>query len=235
MAPPTDTLVDPATVALLLADGRLPTGGHVSSAGLEPALRGGMPAESIREWMIGRATTVSLTEAGTAVVAAHLARRSPGQNTTAAGLDAVTAAWAARTPSPVQRRLSRQLGRGYVRLATAVWAAAVGDTMNPRGPQPPRSVVLGVIAAAAGIEAASLVRLVVYEEAQAAASAALKLEPQDPLLVAGFVLDACAAAEPHVAAVAACRRPEEIPAASTPQSEGWTQAHSLLTERLFRA
>lgn len=79
MAPPTDTLVDPATVALLLADGRLPTGGHVSSAGLEPALRGGMPAESIREWMIGRATTVSLTEAGTAVVAAHLARRSPGR------------------------------------------------------------------------------------------------------------------------------------------------------------
>jgi urease accessory protein len=34
--------VSPMTLAMLFADARLPVGGHVSSAGLEPALAAGM-------------------------------------------------------------------------------------------------------------------------------------------------------------------------------------------------
>ena len=35
----------PEVVALMLADGRLPTGGHTQSAGLEPAVRAGLGAD----------------------------------------------------------------------------------------------------------------------------------------------------------------------------------------------
>ena len=62
-----------ATVAMLLADARLPSGGHAHSAGLEPALLGGLAAADVPAALTARARTTSLVEAGTAVVARHLA------------------------------------------------------------------------------------------------------------------------------------------------------------------
>ncbi|HKT55706.1 MAG TPA: urease accessory protein UreF, partial [Microbacterium sp.] len=60
------------TLAMLLADARLPTGGHAHSAGVEPALQGGMPASEVPALIRGRAVTSSLVDAGTAVVARHV-------------------------------------------------------------------------------------------------------------------------------------------------------------------
>ncbi|MBE9928093.1 urease accessory protein UreF, partial [Cellulosimicrobium cellulans] len=57
----------------LLADARLPTGGHTQSAGLEPALRAGMPAARVPDYVRARLATVTRTEAATAVVARHAA------------------------------------------------------------------------------------------------------------------------------------------------------------------
>ncbi|MEL7975574.1 urease accessory UreF family protein [Isoptericola sp. F-RaC21] len=244
----------PATVALLLADARLPGGGHAHSASLEPALRGGMPPSDVPAWMVGRATTVSLVEAGTAVVAARLlADAEPGAPEHGSRVDAVVRAWAARTPSPALRDASRLLGRGYLRVARTLWpgSAAVRvlvdhdaasrrpDGHAPGGPRGagalPRAVVLGAIAAATGLPPADVVRLTVYDDAQTAASALLKLEPLDPLAPARWVLDACAAAEEHVLRVAACATPEDIPASGAPLTEGWAEAHALTTQRLFRA
>ncbi|MCZ2264011.1 urease accessory UreF family protein, partial [Isoptericola sp. QY 916] len=99
----------------------------------------------------------------------------------------------------------------------------------------PRAVVLGAICAAAGVPPADVVRLTVYDDAQAAASALLKLEPLDPLAPARWVLDACAAAEEHVLRVAACATPEDIPSSGAPLTEGWAEAHAVTTQRLFRA
>ena len=62
-----------ATIGMMLADARLPVGGHVHSGGLEPALAGGMPPSQVPGYMRGRARTVTLVEAGTAVVARHVA------------------------------------------------------------------------------------------------------------------------------------------------------------------
>lgn len=242
------------SVALLLADARLPSGGHAHSASLEPALLGGMPPAEVPAWLVGRATTVSLVEAGTAVVAARLLAGADGgfgladgarasadgvRPDGAFGLSDVVRAWAARTPAPALRDAARLLGRGYLRLARTLWADAPAvralvahDATD--GPLP-RAVVLGAVAAAAGLPAADTVRLTVYDDAQTAASALLKLEPLDPVTPVRWVLEACAAAEPHVLRVAACTTPEDIPASGSPQTEGWAQAHALLSQRLFRA
>ena len=222
-----------STVAMLLADARLPTGGHAHSAGVEPALLGGMPASDVRALIRGRALTSSLVDAGTAVVARHLLAVD-GQ------IEGVVAAWAARTPSAALREASRLLGRGYLRLARHAWdghpaivrCAAVDAAP---GPSLPRPVVLGAIACAAGLDAADLARLAIYDDAQSAAAALLKLEPTDPVVPVAWVLDACAAAEPHIAELARLTDPAGIPSDGAPQSEEWAEAHSRLTRRLFRA
>jgi urease accessory protein len=228
------------SVALLLADARLPSGGHAHSASLEPALLGGMPTGDVPAWIVGRATTVSLVEAGTAVVTARLlAGGAGGGPSDGFGLADVVRAWAARTPAPALRDAARLLGRGYLRLARTLWADAPAVralVAHDAGHGPlPRAVVLGAVAAATGLPAADTVRLTVYDDAQTAASALLKLEPLDPVTPARWVLEACAAAEQHMLRVAACTTPEDIPASGSPQTEGWAQAHALLSQRLFRA
>jgi len=49
-----------ATLLMMLADARLPVGGHVHSAGLEPALAAGMPPGRVFDYLLGRAHSVSL-------------------------------------------------------------------------------------------------------------------------------------------------------------------------------
>ncbi len=224
--------ISPTTLVMMLADARLPVGGHVHSAGLEPALAAGMPAARVRDYLLGRAETVALVEAGTAVAARHAASAGHVDES----LGHVEAAWAARTPSAVLREVSRSLGRGYSRLAGALWPSspAVHECVVSAVPFS-RPVVLGAIAAAAGVDPESLVRLVVYDDAQTVAAALLKLDPIDPAIPAAWVLAACASVDDLVPLVAAVTSPDAIPAAGAPQSEEWAEAHSLITQRLFRA
>src|SRR4051794_4499122 len=61
-------VTSPEVVALMLADGRPPTGGHTQSAGLEPAVRAGLGADGKQLTDIGtyardRLRTVTRTEA----------------------------------------------------------------------------------------------------------------------------------------------------------------------------
>ncbi|WP_255372062.1 urease accessory UreF family protein [Cellulosimicrobium sp. CUA-896] len=117
----------------LLADARLPTGGHTQSAGLEPALRSGMDPARVPDYVAARLATVTRVEAATAVVARHAVLAAgrgahepidaPGDGSP--GTDALVRtwrAWAARTPSPALRDTSQRLGRGYVRLLRQLWA-----------------------------------------------------------------------------------------------------------------
>jgi urease accessory protein len=228
-----------STVAMLLADSRLPVGGSINSAGLEPALAAGLPAAQVREYMLARAATVSVVEAGTAVVTlAQLAgaQDPAGRPGLRERLLEVEAEWAARAPSRAVREVSRFLGRGYLRLALSLWPAHPAPSACAAAGSPlSRPVVLGALAAAAGLDAESLVRLVVYDDAQAVASALLKLDPMDPVVPVSWVLDACAAVEPHVAALALLTSPEAIPALGAPEIEIWAEAHSRTTQRLFRA
>lgn len=225
------TLPASQTVAMLLADARLPSGGHVHSAGLEPALRGGMDPADVSEFILGRAHTTTLVEAGTAVVARHRFLTSQP----AVRIVEVVDAWAARTPSRAQRDASRLLGRGYLRLATRTWGDDPAVLACAVMQSPPRPVVVGAIAAATLMDPVDLVRLLVYEDAQAAAAALLKLEPTDPALPVAWVLTACAAVDDLVPSIAALTDPADIPAGGAPQAEGWAEAHASLSQRLFRA
>lgn len=213
----------PTTVMMLLADARLPVGAHVSSGALEAALRNGLSSQLVGEYLAARMRTVNRVEAGTAVVARHLA--GCGRP-----LEMLRAEWAARTPSRAQREISVVLGDGLRRLTATLRPAAVLT-----GTRWPRPIVLGVLAESTGLAAEDLVRLIAYDDAQTVVSAMLKLEPGDPLKSASTVMKACAAMEPFVDELAALDRPDRIPSAGAPQTEDWSEIQSTMPRRLFRA
>jgi urease accessory protein len=219
-----------ATVALLLADARLPSGGHAHSSGLEPALLGGMPPSAAADYLALRARTTTLVDAGTAVATMHAVL--DGSAEVGAELGTIERAWAARTPSGAMRDASRDLGRGLLRLARRTWPAAIG--IDNLAMNPPRPLVLGVIAAEVGLRSEELVRLVVYEDLASAVAALLKLDPRDPADGVALVLEACASVEPFVASIAEIWSPADIPAHSAPQAEAWAEQHAVTQRRLFR-
>ena len=223
---------------MLLADARLPTGAHTQSAGLEPAIRAGLPAASIPAYLRARLRTVTTVEAGAAVVARS--RTLFGTTDLAAELAEVDRAWRARTVSPAMRETAALLGRGYARLLSRMWpgAPAVAALATLRGTNPggtSRAVVLGVAAALAGLSAAQLVRLIGYEEAQTVAAAALKLEPLDPVDATGWVIDAQPEIERMVDELSSITDVADIPAVGAPLIEQWAEIHATTTQRLFRA
>lgn len=223
--------MDPAahTMTMLLADARLPSGGHAFSSGLEPALQGGLDPTDVAAFLRARVRTTALVDAATAVVARH------------AGLGGepyapIEQAWSARTPSGAARTASRELGRGLLRLARSLWhdSPPIRALLQiPRSPA--RPIVLGAIAAHAGLAPATLVHLSVYDDMACAVAALLKLEPGDPVDGVRLVIDACALIDPFIPQLAALTSPETIPAASAPQIEAWTEAHAVTNRRLFRA
>src|SRR3982751_2553904 len=94
----------PELLLMLLADARLPVAWDTQSGGVEPAVAAGLDADRVPDYLATRLATVTMVEAGTAVVALHHLRS--GQN-----LAEVETAWAARTPSAAMRRTSRAQGR----------------------------------------------------------------------------------------------------------------------------
>lgn len=225
-----------ATLAMLLADSRLPSGAHVSSNGLEAGLRHGLAASEVAAYMRARMTTVVRVEAGTAVIARHLAATGPmsgsAPDSAADRLDVLEAEWAARTPSPALREIAVALGAGLARIGQAIWPQSA-EVVRSR--PLPRPIVLGIIAACAGIGPDDLVRLVAYDDAQTVAAAVLKLEPTDPIRVTGWVLDACATLEDSVSELSKLTSPEALSASGAPLIEDWAEVQSVLPRRLFRA
>ncbi|MCG8914530.1 hypothetical protein L6E12_01805 [Actinokineospora sp. PR83] len=208
----------------LLGDARLPSGGHTQSAGLEPALRAGTTPAEVPAYLRARLRTVTRVEAGTAVVARAVAAGG-------GDLDAVEAAWAARTPSPALRANGRRLGRGYLRVLRTLWPGPTDD----RARRWSRPVVLGLLAHRADLSPVDLARLVGYDDAQTVTAALLKLEPGDPLRATAWVRDLLPDIDRMARQLASLRTPDEIPAGGAPLIERWAQTHDTTTERLFSA
>ena len=122
---------------MLLADARLPTGAHTQSAGLEPAIRAGLPAESIPAYIRARLRTVTTVEAGAAIVARS--RTLTGTTDLAADLAKVDLAWRARTVSPASAAATpsttaRLVPTRFVpcSVASAATAGASGHNLDSR-------------------------------------------------------------------------------------------------------
>jgi urease accessory protein len=114
---------------LLLADSRLPAGGHAHSGGMEAATVAGLVGDeaSLEDFLRGRLATAGLAAAGLAAAAcAHAAEVAGGAPACWAGLDAEAAA---RTPSPAQRAAARVQGRALLRAARAAWPHPVLDSL----------------------------------------------------------------------------------------------------------
>ncbi|MEN3357405.1 MAG: urease accessory protein [Mycobacteriales bacterium] len=111
-----------AVALVLLADSRLPAGGHAHSGGMEAALDAGLvrdPAD-LSGFLRGRLWTAGLVAAGLAAAAARQATTDG-----LAGWAELDAEADARMPSPVQRAASRQQGRALLRAGRAAWPGPV--------------------------------------------------------------------------------------------------------------
>jgi len=238
----------PDLVALMLADGRLPTGGHTQSAGLEPAVRAGLGADGkqladVAAYARDRLRTVTRVEAAVAVLARHVtltATRSgsvPSDLTAggavASGLDLVEGAWAARTPCQVLRAASRRQGRVYLRLAARVWPEVL--RYLEENSEIARPIVVGVIGAVTGMSAEQIARLVAYDDVQTVVAASLKLLPVDPADAATWLAGMHDDIERLVSDVAPLTDIEKIPANGAPLIDLFAQNHATERMRLFHA
>jgi urease accessory protein len=196
-------------LALLLADGRTPTGGYAHSGGLEPS---GLAAAAVPGFIAARLRTVARVEAAAAVLASR-----------GGDLDALAAELAARTPSAAAREASRRLGAALLRTGRALFP----DLPHVVAARP---IVLGVLGARAGLEPVEIARLSLYEDAATVASAAPKLLPVDAVDATAWV----AAAAPLIEALATeAAGVSALPAATAPLLDLRAERHANDTRRLF--
>jgi urease accessory protein len=184
-----------------------------------------MDAEAIPAFMSARAHTTVLCEAAIAAAA-----------TGADSLQVLLSLdneFAARTPAEPLRAASRWLGLGLLRTAEQFWP---GDGLlrqyRQHSEYTPRPVCVGVTARAAGLNSLQAARLVLYEDAAAIASAAVKLCALDAARAAAWV----AQLAPELARLAASvegARKDALPSTSTPLLDLRALAHQQDDRRLF--
>ena len=206
---------------LLLADGRLPAGGHAHSGGLEAAVASGRvrDVEGLGGFLRGRLATSGLVSA---VFAAVACGRTGDWLVLDDGLDA-------RTPSPALRRASRSQGRALLRAGRAMWP------VPPVGREPHHPVALGAVAAAAGLTPAEVAVAAAHATVTGPASAAVRLLGLDPYAVHGL-LAALAPECDRIAADAAARigdPVDDLPAAGAPLLDIGAEHHATWEVRLF--
>lgn len=209
---------------LLLADGRLPTGGHVHSGGVESAVADGriVDVPTLGDFLLGRLHTVGLTDAALAaatVLQPHAVER----------LDAEADA---RITVPELRAASRRLGRQLVRVAERCWPDPVLATLPPH---PHQAVALGMVGVAARIDALSVAGIGIHHTLVTTAQSAVRLLGLDPFEVAAATASLAAEGERvAIEAVLAGGGPiEELPARAGPIVEIAATTHAALPTRLF--
>ncbi|MFY1693471.1 urease accessory protein UreF [Plantactinospora sp. WMMB782] len=210
---------------LVLADGRLPAGGHAHSGGLEAAVTSGR----LRD-LTGLAAFLRGRLAGTGrVAAAFAAAACAAPAPPDARIGALEEGMDARTPSPALRRASRAQGRALLRAGRAIWPVqpAIRDSHHP--------VALGVVAAAAGLSPAEAAVAAAYGTVSGPASAAVRLLGLDPYAVHSLLADLADACD-RTAALAAAGADDPVdllPADSTPLLEIGAEVHASWEVRLF--
>jgi urease accessory protein len=244
---------------LLLADSRLPAGGHIHSGGIEALVDRGLLRDTRDLALVldARIRTAGLCAAAVAAVAATIgsgAGAGAGAGADAdggadaeggAGTGVGWARWDAavdvRTPSPALREASRAQGSALLRTTRQAWPVASGlAVLGAAIVRPHHPLVLGVAAAAAGTTPAHAAALAVHHLVGGAASAAVRLLGLDPLRVAAVqaalvsTADLVAACATEVAAfVVAADDPDLLPSDATPLPEILAELHDASEVTLF--
>ncbi|MEW9531578.1 urease accessory protein UreF [Microbispora sp. NPDC049125] len=216
---------------LLLADSRLPAGGHAHSGGAEEAVRLGTITgpEDLARFLRGRLATAGLVTAALAAAACELGTTTAGRPRhrhhpsadgsggahsppaeSAEGDDEQIGLWRrldaetdARTASPAQREASRTQGRLLLRTARRMWPSPILDTLGRAVPEGPHhSVALGAAAASAGCDPYQAALAAAYNSVTGPATAAVRLLGLDPVTVHRLLADLAPAL--NDAAHAAC-------------------------------
>ena len=240
---------------LLLADSRLPSGGHGHSGGVEALVdRGLLRSEAdLAAFLAGRIATGAAVPAAAAAAACALAVGPPlvadALPRAASGQVLETrcvedwAAWdkavSARLPAAATRAASYAQGAALLRTAARAWPSPAVDALRalPRAHHP---LVLGVVAAAAGATPSDAAALAVHHLVGGACTAAVRLLGLDPLAVAAVAARAGRRAEPVVAdaaqsgvAAAAAGDPDLLPADGNPLFDVLAQLHRSTEATLF--
>jgi urease accessory protein len=223
---------------LLLADSRLPAGGHAHSGGLEAAAAAGSVTglDGLDGFLRGRLATAGLVSAALAAAACqHATQVAAGERPRWPRLLAEAAA---RTPSPAQRRASCAQGRALLRAARAAWPGPVIDSLTaaaaPEGTYHP--VALGACACAAGGGPADAAVIAATASATGPAAAAVRLLGLDPLAVHGLLArlaETMAAVARSAAEAAATGDWSALPAASSPGLDLLAERHAREEVALF--
>ncbi|MFF5294735.1 urease accessory protein UreF [Paractinoplanes globisporus] len=206
---------------LVLADGRLPAGGHAHSGGLEAQVSAGRvrDLDDVAAFLRGKLATSGLVAAAFAAAAC----RRPGRWAELdGGLDA-------RTPSPALRKASRAQGRALLRAGRAMWA------LPPIGREPHQPTALGVLAHAAGLGPEEAAVAAAHGTTTGAASAAVRLLALDPYAVHALLARLAPACD-RIAGEAARHADDavnDLPAAGAPLLDIGAEHHATWEVRLF--
>lgn len=224
---------------LLLADSRLPSGGHIHSGGVEALVDRGLvtSATDLESFLAARIRTSGLVVSAATASAQLLAS---GAGPTEPDWARWNAALDVRTPSAALREVSRAQGTALLRTVLRSWpehaaVRSVAELVNVHQP-----VVLGVAAAAAGASEAQAAVLAIHHLVGGAATAAVRLLGLDPLAVTSVQV-ALAASVDEVAEQAAelARRavaasdPDLLPAEAGPLPDILAELHHASEVTLF--
>lgn len=156
---------------LMLADGRLPAGGHAHSGGVEPAVDAGRitDVETLADFLAGRLATAGRVAAALAAAACRGCH----------DLAALDAEAGARILSPALRAASRVQGRQLLRAADVVLGPGAVLPADVRELHHP--VAMGVVCAAVPVLAPlDAARWAAYDSVSGPATAAVRLLGLDP-------------------------------------------------------
>ncbi|MFF4771248.1 urease accessory protein UreF [Microtetraspora fusca] len=233
---------------LLLADSRLPAGGHAHSGGVEEAVRVGAVTgpDDLARFLRGRLATAGLVAAALAAAACELgssiigaaasAPRRPadlasestgGGRERTGGPPEPIALWRrldaeadARTSSPAQREAARTQGRLLVRTARRIWPSPVLETLARAVPEGAHHpIALGAAAAAAGCDPGQAALAAAYSSVTGPATAAVRLLGLDPVTVHRLLADLAPSLDETARAAHTAARP--VRGAADPESR-WT-------------
>jgi urease accessory protein len=232
--------------SLLLADSRLPTGGHAHSGGVEAAIDRGLLRDEadLALFLAGRLRGTGAVLAATAASGCLLAAGPALENSELDSGGQVDwggwdAAVSARTPSAAAREASRAQGAALLRTARRVWPSPPLEALRQTG-RPHHPLVLGAVVAAAGDGPGAAALLAVHHLLAGACSAAVRLLGLDPIAVAAIqvrvsgsaaevVREATRAAHEAVAQ----RDTRLLPSTGTPLPEVLAELHACMEVTLF--